>query len=165
MEAVASLLGLIVVEASKLICRPVFLKVRKIVKFQSNINKLEKEMKSLLILKSSIKEAIELAERDGTSPTIRVTEWLREAEEIEIGVISIQADVAANGENLHGCHLNCRLRYRQSKEVEKMLEEVKQIQNHGWESFPESLVAVTSQVKAVESILGRSIEGQTMAKT
>ncbi|KAF8409545.1 hypothetical protein HHK36_005623 [Tetracentron sinense] len=162
MDCLGSFLGTIVVESGKILCGHVYHKIGSFVKFQSNCDALKREMKSLIDLKNGVKELVKSEEGNGKVPTTQVKEWLRQAEEIELGVNSIQESITTNTENLCRCCLNCSLRCRLSREVEEKLEEVKRLTS-ARHNFPPGVVAVNPPAKVVEHIPGPSIEGQTTA--
>ncbi|KAF8409542.1 hypothetical protein HHK36_005620 [Tetracentron sinense] len=161
MDALVSIVGTIVVEAGRVLCGCEYPKINSLVKFQSNLDALKRDMKSLIDLENSLKEELVSEERNGKVATTQVNEWLREVEAIELTVNSIQAGTITNNENLCRCCLNCSLCCRLSREVEEKLKEVKRLLSAS--HFPRGVVAVNSRVKVVEHIPGPSIEGQPTA--
>ncbi|KAF8409496.1 hypothetical protein HHK36_005572 [Tetracentron sinense] len=161
MDALLSILGTIVVESGRILCGCVYPKINSLVKLQSNLDALKRDIKGLIDLKNSLKEELVSEGRNGKVATTQVNEWLREVEAIELTVNSIQAGTITNNENLRRCCLHCSLRYRLSREVEEKLKEVERLLSAG--NFPRGVVAVNPPPKVVEQIPGPSIEGQTTA--
>jgi len=99
MEVVVSIIG------------SIYPKIKNTLKFQSNLDVLEKEMKPLLVLRDGVKNEAELARKEGKVMRTQVTEWLKDVEELQLKVNQIQAV------KLSRRSLNFSKRYRISKEV------------------------------------------------
>jgi hypothetical protein len=82
MEMVASVVGEAVVALGRVLCGSIYSMIKDTVKFQSNLDILEKEMKGLLAVKEAVKNEIELAEKEGKVVRPLVTKWLEEVEEL-----------------------------------------------------------------------------------
>ncbi|XP_059442155.1 disease resistance protein At4g27190-like [Corylus avellana] len=81
-DDMASVVGEVVVAAGRVLCGSIYSMIKDIVKFQSNLDILEKEMKALLAVKDEVKNETELAEREGKVVKPLVTKWVEEVEEL-----------------------------------------------------------------------------------
>jgi hypothetical protein len=111
MEVVVSIIGSVLTETGRLLCGSIYPKIKNTLKFQSNLDVLEKEMKPLLVLRDGVKNEAELARKEGKVMRTQVTEWLKDVEELQLKVNQIQAV------KLSRRSLNFSKRYRISKEV------------------------------------------------
>ncbi|KAE8125649.1 hypothetical protein FH972_020429 [Carpinus fangiana] len=64
MEVVGAVVGEVVVATGRVLCCSIYSKMKKTIKFQSNLNVLKKEMKHLLALRDGLKNETELAEQE-----------------------------------------------------------------------------------------------------
>ncbi|XP_050244463.1 disease resistance protein At4g27190-like [Quercus robur] len=118
-------------------------------------------MKSLTDRIKEVKGETEAAEKEGNKIRSEVVTWLQDVETLQPGVDAIQGQMV-NNEKPSRCFLNCRKRYRASREVEKTLEEIKRLLLVA-EKFNYDVVCPTRVPRAVEHIPGPSIQGQTTA--
>ncbi|XP_058071087.1 disease resistance protein At4g27190-like [Magnolia sinica] len=154
-------LGSIILQAGKYLCGFIFSKATIFIKFRSNVEELDRYMKRLVNLKTTINEELESADKEGRLPTTEVKEWLKDVEEIQIKVNLIEEEVTSNEENLCGCGLNCCMRYRLSKEAVEKLVDVKEAIDSA--NFPVGMVVRNPRARAVEEIPVAPIMGQRAA--
>ncbi|KAM3744342.1 hypothetical protein ACB098_06G045900 [Castanea mollissima] len=149
MEAVGAVVGAVVgalvTKPVNLLCSCVGSKIKTTVNLKSNIAAVEKEMKSLMDRIKEVKHEKEANEKEGNEIRAQVVTWLEDVEKLQLRVNPIQ------GKKPSACFLNCSKRYRESNEVEGILEEIKRLLEAG--KVP----------RAVEHIPGPSIQGQTTA--
>jgi hypothetical protein len=119
MEMVVSIIGSVLAETGRLLCGSIYSRIKDTVKFQSNLDVLEKEMKPLLALRDGVKNETELARKEGKVLKTQVIEWLKEVEELQLEVNQIRAI------KLSRRSLNCSKWYRISREVAKRLRKIK----------------------------------------
>jgi disease resistance protein RPS2 len=151
MEVVASVVGEAVVATGRVLCGSIYSMIKDTVKFQSNLDILDKEMKGLLAVKDKVKHETELAGQEGKAP---VTKWLEEVEKLMLKVNQIQTV------KLSRRSLNCSKRYRISREVAKKLKEIEDLLKA--RSSHSGVVAGNhSMPRAVEHIPGPTIQDQT----
>ncbi|XP_062169188.1 disease resistance protein At4g27190-like [Alnus glutinosa] len=156
MEMVASVVGEVVVGTGRVLCGSIYSMIKDTVKFQSNLDTLEKEMKGLLAVKDKVKNETETAEQEGKVVRPPVTKWLEEVEKLMLKVNQIQTV------KLSRRSLNCSKRYRISREVAKKLKEIEDLLKAG--SSHSGVVAVNhSMPRAVEHVPGPIIQDQTTA--
>ncbi|XP_034689087.1 disease resistance protein At4g27190-like [Vitis riparia] len=149
MELVASLLGSVVADAGKHLCDCICSKASNSLRFQAGFNDLEEEMKLLIDLRSKVENE--------SAWTPQVSEWLKEVEELECEVNSMQEGIAASNERSgRGC-LNCSLH---NKELVQRLKKVQRLRKVGTSI---SMVAAHRLARRVEHIPGPSIECQATA--
>jgi hypothetical protein len=79
MEVVVSIIGSALTETGRLLCGSNYSKIENTLKFQSNLDVLEKEMKPFLALRDGVKNETELAKKEGKVMRTQVIEWLRRA--------------------------------------------------------------------------------------
>ncbi|XP_040989065.1 disease resistance protein At4g27190 [Juglans microcarpa x Juglans regia] len=158
MEVVASIVAEAVVAIGRLFSGSIYSMIVDTVKYQSNLDALDKEMKPLMALRDDVKNETELAEIEGKVPRTRVIEWLKEVDELLLKVDQIQAV------KLSRLPLNCSKGYRISREAAENLREIQRLLKAG--SFHTGSVSVSySAPSAVEHIPGHSIQDQTTAST
>ncbi|KAM3757363.1 hypothetical protein ACB098_02G182200 [Castanea mollissima] len=160
MEVVAAAVGAIVTSTGELLCSCVCSKINITVNLQSNLVALEKEMKCLMDRRKEVKHETEIAEKVGNEIRAQVVTWLEDAEKLQLRVNPIQEEMV-NSENNSACFLNCSKRYKASKEVEEILQEIKRLLDVG--SFNSGVVYPTRVPRAVEHIPGPSIKSQKTA--
>uniref|UniRef100_A0A7N2N248 AAA+ ATPase domain-containing protein n=1 Tax=Quercus lobata TaxID=97700 RepID=A0A7N2N248_QUELO len=161
MEVVGAAVGALVATTSQLLCSCVSSKTNTTFNFHSNLAAVDQEMKSLTDRIKEVKGETEAAEKQGNKITSEVVTWLQDVETLQPGVDAIQGQMV-NNEKPCRCFLNCRKRYRASREVEKTLEEIKRLLLVA-EKFNYDVVCPTRVPRAVEHIPGPSIRGQTTA--
>ncbi|XP_059439174.1 disease resistance protein At4g27190-like [Corylus avellana] len=143
-----------VVATGKFLCGSIYSKIKGIIKFQSNLDILEREMKGLLAVKDEVQTETDSAEKEGKVLRTQVIEWLKEVEELQLQVNQIQE------KKLSRQSLNCRKRYGINREVVEKLKEIKRLLEAG--SSHCGAVAVNhSMPSAVEHIPGPTIQDQT----
>uniref|UniRef100_A0A2N9G4H7 Uncharacterized protein n=1 Tax=Fagus sylvatica TaxID=28930 RepID=A0A2N9G4H7_FAGSY len=98
--------------------------------------------------------------KEGEEILGEVVTWLEDVEKLELKVNPIQEEMV-NNKKPSACFLNCNKRYRASKEVEEILEEIKRLLQAG--IFANGMVNPSRGPRAVEHIPGPSIQGQTTA--
>jgi disease resistance protein RPS2 len=156
MEMVASILGEVVVATGRVLCGSIYSMINDTVKFQSNLDTLEKEMKGLKAVKDKVKNETEIAEQEGKVVRPPVTKWLEEVEKLMLKVNQIQTV------KLSRRSLNCSKRYRISREVVKKLKEIEDLLKDG--SSHSGAVAVNHSIpRVVEHVPGPTIQDQTTA--
>ncbi|KAL4645124.1 hypothetical protein ACB092_02G213700 [Castanea dentata] len=160
MEVVAAAVGALVTSTGELLCSCVCSKINITVNLQSNLVALEKEMKCLMDRRKEVKHETEIAEKVGNEIRAQVVTWLEDAEKLQLRVNPIQEEMV-NSENNSACFLNCSKRYKASKEVEEILQEIKRLLDVG--SFNSGVVYPTRVPRAVEHIPGPSIKSQKTA--
>ncbi|GMN69253.1 hypothetical protein TIFTF001_038316 [Ficus carica] len=167
MEVLASILGALVAEGSRLLGGSIHSKIKYSLDFHRNHEKLEKEIKNLVDLNKDIKNQLDSALKDGrSSPTIEVKRWLREFDAFVTELESLQPTIAAAVDDNRFCGSTglCRANLRStiSKQMEEMLPEAKRLLEAG--SFPNGLVSEYCSVQPVEYIPGcPQVEYQTSA--
>uniref|UniRef100_A0A7N2LYZ2 NB-ARC domain-containing protein n=1 Tax=Quercus lobata TaxID=97700 RepID=A0A7N2LYZ2_QUELO len=160
MEVVAAAVGALVTSTGELLCSCVCSKINITVNLQSNLVALEKEMKCLMDRRKEVKHETEIAEKVGNEIRAQVVTWLEDVEKLQLRVNPIQEEMV-NNENNSACFLNCSKRYKASKEVEEILQEIKRLLDVG--SFNSGVVYPTRVPRAVEHIPGPSIKSQKTA--
>ncbi|KAF3947792.1 hypothetical protein CMV_026126 [Castanea mollissima] len=130
-------------------------KIKTTVNLKSNIAAVEKEMKSLMDRIKEVKHEKEANEKEGNEIRAQVVTWLEDVEKLQLRVNPIQ------GKKPSACFLNCSKRYRESNEVEGILEEIKRLLEVG--NFESGMAYPTRIPRTVEHIPGPSIQGQTTA--
>ncbi|XP_075655382.1 disease resistance protein At4g27190-like isoform X2 [Castanea sativa] len=160
MEVVAAAVGALVTSTGELLCSCVCSKINITVNLQSNLVALEKEMKCLMDRRKEVKHETEIAEKVGNEIRAQVVTWLEDAEKLQLRVNPIQEEMVYN-ENTSACFLNCSKRYKASKEVEEILQEIKRLLDVG--SFSSGVAYSTRVPRAVEHIPGPSIKSQKTA--
>ncbi|GMY39437.1 disease resistance protein At4g27190-like, partial [Fagus crenata] len=96
----------------------------------SNLDVLVKDMKSLVDRRVYVKNEKEAAEKEGKEIQGEVVTWLEDVEKLELKVNPIQEEMV-NNKKPSACFINCNKRYRASKEVEEILEEIKRLLQAG----------------------------------
>ncbi|KAL0000956.1 hypothetical protein SO802_014737 [Lithocarpus litseifolius] len=160
MEVVGAAVGALVATTSKLLCSCVSSKTNTTFNLHSNLAAVEQEMKSLTDRKKEVKRETEATEKEGNEIRAQVVTWLKDVEMLQPRVNAIEGQMF-NNKKPSRCFLNCRKRYRASREVEETLEEIKRLLLVV-EKFNDG-VGSTSVPRAVEPVLGTSIRGQTTA--
>ncbi|KAI8008794.1 Disease resistance protein [Camellia lanceoleosa] len=159
-SAITSMAGGLVAVGQHL-CGFIYPKIKSMIRFRSNLEKLRKEMGNLLSLGNNLKGQIEAAERSGHVAAPAVTKWLEEFENIKNEVNSIEASVESNGgkccPTTPSCCLGCTLGVK----VDKNLTGVRRLIEAA--NFPTGMVVENYKVKKVEHIPGPSIAGQSTA--
>ncbi|XP_062168742.1 disease resistance protein At4g27190-like [Alnus glutinosa] len=154
MEVVVSIIGSVLTETGRLLCGSIYPKIKNTLKFQSNLDVLEKEMKPLLALGEGVKNETELARKEGKVMRTQVIEWLKDVEELQLKVNQIQAV------KLSRRSLNFSKRYRISREVAEKLKEIERLLKDG--SSHSGAVAVNHSIpRVVEHVPGPTIQDQT----
>jgi len=154
MEVVVSIIGSVLTETGRLLCGSIYPKIKNTLKFQSNLDVLEKEMKPLLALREGVKNETELARKEGKVMRTQVTDWLKDVEELQLKVNQIQAV------KLSRRSLNFSKRYRISREVAEKLKEIERLLKDG--SSHSGAVAVNHSIpRVVEHVPGPTIQDQT----
>jgi disease resistance protein RPS2 len=155
MEVVASVVAEVVVATGRVLCGSICSMIKDTVKFQSNLDTLEKEMKGLMAVKDKVKNDTEIAEQEGiVRPS--VTKWLEEVEKLMLKVNHIQTV------KLSRRSLNCSKRYRISREVAKKLKVIEDLLKAG-SSYSGAVAVNRSMPRAVEHVPGPTIQDQTTA--
>ncbi|KAM3693839.1 hypothetical protein ACJW31_07G014600 [Castanea mollissima] len=161
MEVVGAAVGALVAKTSELLCSCVSSKTNTTFNLHSNLDAVEKEMESLTVHIEVVKRETEAAEKEGKEIKAQVVIWLKDVETLQPRVKAIQEQMV-NNKRPSRCFLNCRKRYRASKEVEETLKEIKRLLLVA-ASFDSVVVYLTPVPRAVECIPGPSIQGQTTA--
>ncbi|KAF3968903.1 hypothetical protein CMV_007265 [Castanea mollissima] len=161
MEVVAAAVGALVTTTSQLLCSCVSSKTNTTFNLHSNLDAVVAEMKSLTDRIEEVKRETEAAEKEGKEIRAQVVTWLKDVETLQPRVNAIQGQMV-NNKRPSRCFLNCRKRYRASREVEETLKEIKRLLLVA-ASFDSGVVYLTPVPRAVECIPGPSIQGQTTA--
>ncbi|XP_031261350.1 disease resistance protein At4g27190-like [Pistacia vera] len=122
--------------------------MKNFIRFQSNCNALEKQMKSLTDLQNKVKEEVD-------SAYTQIIEWLREVQQFTLEVAHT-ARIVNNGW-FFNFKENCRL----SRETARMFKEVERILKAG--NLTSQMVGLNYLAKTVEHIPRPSIESQSTA--
>ncbi|XP_031261351.1 disease resistance protein At4g27190-like [Pistacia vera] len=153
MEVLTSILDAAAVEISRRRCGS-FSNIKNFIRFQSNLNDLEKKMNSLIDLRSNVKEEVDLS-------NTQKMEWLRDVQQIIFEAEPVQAGRTTNKQKLCGCFFNCSERYEFSRETVRIVKEIERLLKI------RNIIARTECVnhlaKKVEYIPGPSIRNQTTA--
>ena len=155
MEVVGAVFGALVIKPANLLCSCVSSKTKTTVNLQSNIDAVEREMKSIMDRKKDVEHETETTKKEGNEIRAQVVTWLEDVEKLQLRVNPIQ------GKKPSACFLNCSKWYRESNEVEGILEEIKKLLEVG--NFESGVAYPTRIPRAVEHIPGPSIQGQTTA--
>ncbi|KAL4619209.1 hypothetical protein ACB092_06G063400 [Castanea dentata] len=155
MEVLAAAVGALVVTPAKLLCHCVCSKINTTINVQSNLDDVEKEMKSLTDRRKEIIHETEAAKKEGSQIRAPIITWLEDVEQLQPRVNRIHENKPST------CFLNFSKRYKGSREVEEILDNIKRLLEAG--KFPQGLVYPTRVPRAVEHIPGPSIQGQTTA--
>ncbi|XP_075671424.1 disease resistance protein At4g27190-like [Castanea sativa] len=161
MEVVGAAVGALVATTSELLCSCVSSKTKTTFNLHSDVAAVEQEMKSLTDRIKEVKGETEAAEKEGHKIRAQVVTWLKDVETLQPRVNAIQGQMF-NNKKPSRCFLNCRKRYRASREVEEILKEVKRLLLVAG-SFDSGVVCLTGVPRAVEHIPGPSIQGQDTA--
>ncbi|KAL4613914.1 hypothetical protein ACB092_07G016700 [Castanea dentata] len=161
MEVVAAAVGALVTTTSQLLCSCVSSKTNTTFNLHSNLAAVEEEMKSLTDRIEEVKRETEAAEKEGKEIRPQVVTWLKDVETLQPRVNAIQEQMV-NNKRPSRCFLNCRKRYRASREVEETLKEIRRLLPVA-ASFDSGVVCLTRVPRAVECIPGPSIQVQTTA--
>ena len=129
-------------------------KINTAVNLPSRLDVLVREMERLVDLREQVKLKKEAAEKEGNEIRSRVIKWLHDVEKLELRVDPIQEQMH-NNKKPSACFLNCSKRYRESREVEEILEEIKRLVQVV-ENIPDVVYSTTIYWK-------RSIRSQTTA--
>ncbi|KAK1261220.1 hypothetical protein QJS04_geneDACA019083 [Acorus gramineus] len=104
------ILGSTLAEAFKCLGGFLYSKISTIFKYQTNINSLINQRSRLADLKKSIKDQLELANKEGKVPTPEVERWLQDVEKIEEDLKFMDSEITANDARLHRpCELTRQL--------------------------------------------------------
>nr|POF02034.1 disease resistance protein [Quercus suber] len=155
MEVLAAAVGALVITPAKLLCNCVCSKINTTINVQSNLDNVEKEMKSLIDRRKEIIHDTEAAKKEGSQIRAPIITWLEDVEQLQPRVNRIHENKPST------CFLNFSKRYKGSREVEEILDNIKRLLEAG--KFPQGLVYPTRVPRAVEHIPGPSIQGQTTA--
>ncbi|KAM3693841.1 hypothetical protein ACJW31_07G014800 [Castanea mollissima] len=161
MEVVAAAVGALLSTTSQLLCSCVSSKTNTTFNLHSNLDAVVAEMKSLTDRIEEVKRETEAAEKEGKEIRAQVVTWLEDVAKLQPRVNAIQEQMV-NNKRPSRCFLNCRKRYRASREVEETLKEIKRLLLVA-ASFDSGVVYLTPVPRAVECIPGPSIQGQTTA--
>ncbi|KAF3968899.1 hypothetical protein CMV_007261 [Castanea mollissima] len=161
MELVGATVGALVATTSELLCSCANSKTNTTFNLHSNLAAVEKEMESLTVHIEVVKRETEAAEKEGKEIKAQVVIWLKDVETLQPRVKAIQGQMV-NNKRPSRCFLNCRKRYRASREVEETLKEIRRLLPVA-ASFDSGVVSLTRVPRAVECIPGPSIQGQTTA--
>ncbi|GMN37250.1 hypothetical protein TIFTF001_042600 [Ficus carica] len=112
-----------------------------IVRFNANLNDLEKATGGLMDRKNDIEQQLEKEKKIERSPTTEVEKWLIDVEEFEDKVNSVRAVVRDDNERF--CSWGTRIRL--GSKVGNLLEEVETLLKAG--RFPDGLVSVNNSAK------------------
>ncbi|XP_065626696.1 disease resistance protein At4g27190-like [Quercus suber] len=118
-------------------------------------------MKSLADRIKDVKRETEAAEKEGNEIRAQVVTWLKDVETLQPRVNAIEGQMFTNKKPSR-CFLNCRKRYRASREVEEILKEIRRLLLVAG-NFDSGVACLTRVPRAVEHIPGPSIEGQDTA--
>ncbi|KAM3746949.1 hypothetical protein ACB098_05G001600 [Castanea mollissima] len=154
MEVLASSISLVVTPA-RLLCKCVCSKINTTISVQSNLEDVEKEMKRLIDRREEIIHETEAAKKEGSRIRAPVITWLEDVEVLQPRVNRIHENQPST------CFLNFSKRYKGSREVEEILDNIKRLLKAG--KFPHCLVYPTRVPRVVEHIPGPSIQGPTTA--
>ena len=161
MEVVVAGFGALLATTSEHLCSCVYSKTNTTVNLHSNLATVEEEMRSLTDRIIEVKRETEAVEKEGNELRAQVVTWLRNVETLQPRVNAIQGQMF-NNKKPSRCFLNCRKRYRASREVEETLKEINRLLLVAG-SFDSGVVYLTRVPRAVECIPGPSIQGQTTA--
>ncbi|XP_030929223.1 disease resistance protein At4g27190-like [Quercus lobata] len=160
MEAVGAIVGALAATTSGLLCSCVCSKANTTVNLHSNLAAVKEKMKSLTDRIKEVKRETEKEEKEGNEIRDQVVTWLEDVERLQPRVNAIQGQMVDNKKPSR-CFLNCRKRYRVSREVEETLNEINRLLEAG--NFDSGVACRTRVPRAVECIPGPSIQGQTTA--
>uniref|UniRef100_A0A2N9HSD1 Uncharacterized protein n=1 Tax=Fagus sylvatica TaxID=28930 RepID=A0A2N9HSD1_FAGSY len=155
MELAAAGCGAVLTPICNFLCGCVTSKITTTLNLRSKLDDMVKDMKSLLDRREVVEDEKEAAEREGNVIRAQVVKWLGDVEKLQSSV-----EEMVNDKKPSACFLNCRKRYRASKEVEKTLQDIKKLLEDG--KFPNG-VFDPKMLKKVEHIGGPSVQGQTTA--
>ncbi|XP_062169185.1 disease resistance protein At4g27190-like isoform X1 [Alnus glutinosa] len=158
MEVVASVVGGAVVATGRLLCGSIYSMINYTVKFQSNLDILDKEKEGLLAVKDELKRQTELAEKEGKGVKPLVTKWLKEVEGLLLKVEQIPQEVRLSRRSA-----NCCKQYGIRRKVAKKLKEIERFAKAGNSYIGDVTVGYSAPI-SVELIAGPSIQDQTTAK-
>ncbi|KAM3741664.1 hypothetical protein ACB098_07G013400 [Castanea mollissima] len=161
MEVVAAAVGALVTTTSQLLCSCVSSKTNTTFNLHSNLAAVEKEMESLTVHIEEVERKTEAAKKEGKEIKAQVVIWLKDVETLQPRVKAIQGQMF-NNKRPSRCFLNCRKRYRASREVEETLKEIRRLLPVA-ASFDSGVVCLTRVPEAVVYIPCPSIQGQITA--
>ncbi|XP_022877508.1 disease resistance protein At4g27190-like [Olea europaea var. sylvestris] len=149
MEVVAAALNSLLAEPCRLLVRSIYSRICNFLRSRKNFIDLQKNIKALVCLRDDLRRELDENERHENLPRTQVEEWLRMADELEVKVNALPS-----GDG-------CRLRYKLSRKLVKLLMEVKQLMEAG--NFFENMLVVIEKPKTGEHIPSPSIMGQKTA--
>uniref|UniRef100_A0A2N9J428 AAA+ ATPase domain-containing protein n=1 Tax=Fagus sylvatica TaxID=28930 RepID=A0A2N9J428_FAGSY len=155
MELAAAAFDAVLAPICNFLCGCVTSKITTALTLRSNLDAMDKDMKSLLDRRKEVEDEKKEAEKEGNVIRAQVVKWLDDVEKLQHSV-----EEMVNDKKPSACFLNCRKRYRASKEVEKTLQDIKKLLEDG--KFPNG-VFDPKMLKKVEHIGGPSVRGQTTA--
>ncbi|GMY31433.1 disease resistance protein At4g27190-like, partial [Fagus crenata] len=127
MELAGAAVGAVLGPICNLLCGCVNSKMTTTLKLRSNLDVLVKEMQSLVDRRVDVKNVKEVAEKKGYVIRAEVVTWLEDVEKFELKV----NPMLNNKKKPSRCFFNCNKRYRASREVEEILEEIKRLLQAG----------------------------------
>ncbi|KAM3266888.1 hypothetical protein P3L10_003883 [Capsicum annuum] len=78
MDILLNVLGDIIVEVEKFVCKCIYPKIENIIRFSSKIENLRKEMEELARFRDDVKAKVEVAVREGYKPKPDVVKWIED---------------------------------------------------------------------------------------
>ena len=129
MELAATAFGAVLAPICNSLCGCVTSKITTALTLRSNLDAKDKDMKSLLDRRKEVEDEKKEAEKEGNVIRAQVVKWLDDVEKLQPSV-----EEMVNKKKPSACFLNCRKRYRASKEVEKTLQDIKKLLEDG--KFP-----------------------------
>ncbi|GMY10183.1 disease resistance protein At4g27190-like [Fagus crenata] len=133
MEIATAAVGAVLGPISNLLCGCVSSKMTTTLNLLSNRDIIVKNMDELVDRREEVKDETEAAVKEGKDILAQVVTWLEDVEKLELKVNPIQEEMV-NNKKPSACFLNCSKRYKASREVEEILEEIKRLLDAG--SFP-----------------------------
>ncbi|GMY31499.1 disease resistance protein At4g27190-like [Fagus crenata] len=129
MELAAAAFGAVLTPICNFLCGCVTSKITTALTLRSNLDAKDKEMEKLVDRRKEVEDEKEVAEKEGNVIRAQVVKWLEDVEKLQLSV-----EEMVNDKKPSACFLNCRKRYRASKEVEKTLQDIKKLLDDG--QFP-----------------------------
>ncbi len=147
MQVAGAAVGAVLGPICNLLCGCVSSKMTTALNLPSNLDVLVTQMKSLVDRREEVKDENEAAKKEGKEIRAQVVTWLEDVEKLELKVNPIQEEMV-NKKKPSACFLNCNKRYRESRKVEEILEEIKRLV----ENIPDVVYSTTMsrQIKKIE---------------
>uniref|UniRef100_A0A2N9I826 Uncharacterized protein n=1 Tax=Fagus sylvatica TaxID=28930 RepID=A0A2N9I826_FAGSY len=145
-ELAVTVVGTVLGTICNIFCGDVSSKMTTALNLQSNLDDMVRDMKNLMDRITEVKQK-EAAEKEGKDILAQVVTCLEDVEKLKLKVNLIQEEMVKKKKHF-ASFLNCNKRYRESRKVEEILEEIKRLV----ENIPDVVYSTTMsrQIKKIE---------------